>query len=187
MELYEKADPKIIQKTGNIEVIDINDHLFIRQINPGVIIMPYTSDDSGFPVKIGVISEVLDQRPGGMSMTLITGSPEDDDKNIYQTAVRELREESGFEIKDLKRWKFLGSLYTSKMVMNSNSCFAVDITGTVAEEKETDGSQSEKDSKFELISVDNALDLEDSLVSTLFIKTFKNLFNKNEQDTESPE
>ena len=35
--------------------------------------------------------------------------------------------------------------------MNSNSCFAVDITGTVAEEKETDGSQSEKDSKFELI------------------------------------
>jgi len=31
------------------------------------------------------------------------------------------------------------------------------------------------------------LDLEDSLVSTLFIKTFKNLFNKNEQDTESPE
>jgi 8-oxo-dGTP pyrophosphatase MutT (NUDIX family) len=120
-------------------------------------------------------------------MTLITGSPDDDDKNIYQTAVRELREESGFEIKDLKRWKFLGSLYTSKMVMNSNPCFAVDITGSVAEEKETDGSQSEKDSKFELISIDNALDLEDSLVSTLFIKTFKNLFNKNEQDTESPE
>ena len=187
MELYEKADLKIVQKTGNREVVDIDGHFYIRQINPGVIIMPYTVDEAGFPIKIGVISEVLDQRPGGMSMTLITGSPDDDDKNIYQTAVRELREESGFEIRDLKRWKFLGSLYTSKMVMNSNPCFAVDITGSVAGEKETDGSQSEKDSKFELISIDNALDLEDSLVSTLFIKTFKNLFNKNEQDTESPE
>jgi hypothetical protein len=86
MELYEKADPKIVQKTGNREVLDIDGHFYIRQINPGVIIMPYTVDESGFPTKIGVISEILDQRPGGMSMTLITGSPEDDDKNIYQTA-----------------------------------------------------------------------------------------------------
>lgn len=147
--------------------------------------MPYTVDDLGFPAKIGIISEVLEQRPGGMSMTLITGSQDDDDKNIFRTAVRELEEESGFVIKDLKKWKFLGSLYTSKMVINSNPCFAVDLTGSVAKEKKTDGSQSEKDSKFELIDIDNALDLEDSLVSTLFIKTFKNLFNKNEQNTES--
>jgi 8-oxo-dGTP pyrophosphatase MutT (NUDIX family) len=187
MELYEKSEIKILQKSKNSEVVDIEGHFFIRQINPGVIIMPYTTDENGFPSKIGVISEVLEQRPGGMSMTLITGSQDDEDKNIFQTAVRELREESGFDVPDLKRWKFLGTLYTSKMVMNSNPCFSVNITSLVAEEKETDGSQDEKDTKFELISVDNALDLEDSLVSTLFIKTFKNLFNRNEQNDESPE
>ena len=187
MQLYEKVETKIVQKTKNREVVDIDGHFFIRQINPGVIIMPYTVDDSGFPSKIGIISEVLDQRPGGMAKTLITGSQEDKDKNIFQTAVSELKEESGFSVPDLKRWKFLGSLYTSKMVINSNPCFAVDITSLVSEEKETDGSQSEKDSKFELISIDDALDLEDSLVSTLFIKTFKTFFNKNEQDNESPE
>jgi len=141
-------------------------------------------DKDGVPDQIGVLSEVLDQRPGGMAKTLITGSQDDDDKNIFQTAVRELMEESGFSVDDLKRWNFLGTLYTSKLVLNSNPCFAVNITGLVSEEKTTDGSSSEKDSKFELISVDEALDLEDSLVSTLFIKTFKNLFNKTTKENE---
>jgi 8-oxo-dGTP pyrophosphatase MutT (NUDIX family) len=183
MELYEKADQTVIQKTRNREVVDIDGHLFIRQINPGVIIMPFTVDDSGFPSKIGIISEVLDQRPGGMAKTLITGSQDDKDANIYQTAVREMEEESGFLVEDLKRWKFLGSLYTSKMIINSNPCFAVNIPGLVSGEKKTDGSKSEKDTKFELVSIQEALELEDSLVSTLFIKTFKDIFNKEEDES----
>jgi 8-oxo-dGTP pyrophosphatase MutT (NUDIX family) len=120
-----------------------------------------------------------------MSKTLITGSQEDKDDNIYQTAVREMNEESGFLVEDLKRWKFLGSLYTSKMILNSNPCFAVNITGMVSGDKETDGSKSEKDSKFELVNVDEALNLEDSLVSTLFIKTFKDIFNQKGEENES--
>jgi 8-oxo-dGTP pyrophosphatase MutT (NUDIX family) len=184
MELNEKVEQTVIQKTKNREVVEIDGHLFVRQINPGVIIMPYTIDENGYPVKIGIISEVLDQRPGGMAMTLITGSADDSDDNIFQTAIRELKEESGFDVSDIKRWKFLGSLYTSKMVMSSNPCFSVNITSLVADEKTTDGSQSEKDSKFELISVDEALDLDDSLVSTLFIKTFKDLFNKKQEINE---
>jgi 8-oxo-dGTP pyrophosphatase MutT (NUDIX family) len=145
--------------------------------------MPFTVDDSGFPNKIGIISEVLDQRPGGMAKTLITGSQDDKDDNIYQTAVREMEEESGFLVEDLKRWKFLGSLYTSKMVINSNPCFAVNITGLVSGERKTDGSTSEKNTKFELVTVAEALNLEDSLVSTLFIKTFKDIFNKEEDES----
>jgi len=183
MELYEKADQTVIQKTRNREVVEIDGHLFIRQINPGVIIMPFTVDDSGFPNKIGIISEVLDQRPGGMAKTLITGSQDEKDDNIYQTAVREMEEESGFLVEDLKRWKFLGSLYTSKMVINSNPCFAVNITGLVSGERKTDGSTSEKNTKFELVTVAEALNLEDSLVSTLFIKTFKDIFNKEEDES----
>lgn len=187
MELYEKANQKVVQKTNNREILDIDGHLFIKQVNPGVIIMPYTITSSGFPDKIGIISEVLDQRPGGMSKTLITGSQDEEDSNIFQTAVRELKEESGFLVEDLKRWEFLGSLYTSKMVVSSNPCFSVDITGLVAGEKTTDGSESEKNTKFELVSVEEALNLEDSLVSTLFIKTFKDIFNQKQEDNESAE
>jgi hypothetical protein len=178
MEIFEKAEITSLQKNKNVESVEIDGNLFIRQINPGVIIMPYTLDQDKNPVQIGIISEILDQRPGGISMTLITGTPDDSDSNIFQTAVRELKEESGFFVEDLKRWNFLGTLFTSKMVLNSNPCFSVDITGLLAEEKTTDGSEEERDSKFELIGVEEALDLEDSLVSTLFIKTFKNVFIK---------
>jgi len=184
MELYEKADQTVIQKTKNREVVEIDGHLFIRQINPGVIIIPYTVDDDGFPSKIGIISEVLDIRPGGMSKNLITGSQDDKDDNIYQTAVREMEEESGFLVDDLKRWKFLGSLFTSKMVINSNPCFAVNITGMVSGDRKTDGSKSEKDTKFELVEISEALNLDDSLVSTLFIKTFKDILTQNKEDNE---
>jgi 8-oxo-dGTP pyrophosphatase MutT (NUDIX family) len=178
MEIFEKAEITSLKKTKNTESVELDGKIFIRQINPGVIIMPYTLDGEKNPEFIGILSEVLEQRPGGISMTLITGSPDDDDANIFQTAVRELKEESGFLVEDIKRWNFLGTLYTSKMVLNSNPCFSVNITGLVADEKTTDGSQSEEDSKFELIEVEQALDLEDSLVSTLFIKTFKNVFIK---------
>jgi hypothetical protein len=178
MEIFEKAEITSIKKSKNTESVELDGKIFIRQINPGVIIMPYTLDEEKNPEFIGILSELLDQRPGGISMTLITGSPDEEDANIFQTAVRELKEESGFLVEDIKRWNFLGTLYTSKMVLNSNPCFSVNITGLVAEEKTTDGSQSEEDSKFELISVDQALDLDDSLVSTLFIKTFKNVFIK---------
>ena len=178
MEIFEKAEIKSLQKSKNTESVEIDEKLFIRQINPGVIIMPYTLDSDKNPNEIGVISEILLQRTGGISMTLITGTPEDSDANIFQTAIRELKEESGFFVDDIKRWNFLGTLYTSKMVLNSNPCFSVNITGLVAEDKTTDGSQSEEDSKFELISIEEALSLEDSLVSTLFIKTFKNVFIK---------
>ncbi len=187
MEIFEKAEITSLQKNKNTESVELDGRLFIRQINPGVIIMPYTLDSEKNPDQIGIISEILDQRPGGISMTLITGTPDDEDANIFQTAIRELKEESGFLVEDIKRWNFLGTLYTSKMVLNSNPCFSVNITGLVAEEKTTDGSQSEEDSKFELISVEEALDLDDSLVSTLFIKTFKNVFAKKIKEDDSTE
>lgn len=187
METYEKQEIKTIQKSRNTEAIEIDGSIFIRQINPGVIIMPYTLDDEGNPSQIGIINEILDQRSTGISKTLITGTADDRDSNIFQTAVRELLEESGFEVKDIKRWNFLGSLYTSKLVLNANPCFSVNLTSLVASEdntdkKESEEDDSEKDSKFELINVDDALGIEDSLISTLFIKTFKNLFIKSQEE-----
>jgi len=184
MELLENQEAASLHTKKNIEVLEIDNRLFIKQINPGVIILPYTLNKDKTPSEIGILNEVFDARPGGMTRTLITGKPDDEDDNIFQTAVREMKEESGFEVTDLKRWKFLGTLYTSKLVINPNPCFAVDITSLVAEERETDGSKDERDSKFELISIDEALDLDDGLVSSLFIKTFKELFIKNNTQDE---
>lgn len=185
-QIFEKQEMVSIKKSKNTELIEIDEKIYIRQINPGVIILPYVLDEQGNPSHIGILSEILDQRPGGISKTLITGTPDDIDENIFQTAIRELKEESGFEVTDIKRWNFLGSLYTSKLVLNSNPCFSVNITSIVAEDRTTDGTKSEKDSKFELIGVEESLSLEDSLISTLFIKTFKDLFIKKIENEKSP-
>lgn len=171
----EKSESKLLRKSKNREIVEIGGRPYMKQENPSVIILPYTRDDDGLPVEVGIINEILDQRPNGISRTLISGTPDKVDKNVYQTAVRELKEESGFVVEDIKRWRFLGTIFTSKMVVSANPCFSVDITGLVAGERETDGSQNEKDSKFELMSVDEALDLDESIVSSLIIKTFKNV------------
>lgn len=185
MKLLENQEETSLHTKKNIEVLEIDNRLFIKQINPGVIILPYTLNEDGTPYEIGVLNEISDTRPGGMTKTLITGTPDDDDDNIFKTAIRELKEESGFDVDDLKRWNFLGTLYTSKLVINPNPCFAVNITSLVAEEKETDGSKDERDSKFVLIEIDEALDLDDGLVSSLFVKAFKELFIKNNTKNET--
>lgn len=187
----QKSESKLLQKNKNREIVEIEGRPYIQQENPSVIILPYTKDKEGFPLEVGIINEVLDQRPGGMSKTLITGTPDPEDKNIFQTAIRELKEESGFDITDIKRWRFLGTIFTSKMVVSSNPCFSVDVTGMVAGEKETDGSKDEEDSKFELIPMEEALELDEAIVSSLIIKTFKNIFyrtnKKNPDEFTEPE
>ena len=57
METYEKQEIKTIQKSRNTEAVEIDGNIFIRQINPGVIIMPYTLDEEGNPIQIGIINE----------------------------------------------------------------------------------------------------------------------------------
>jgi len=177
-----KKEVTSLQKINNTECIKVDNNLYIRQIEPGVIIMPYTLDNEGNPDKIGILDEISNHRPGGISNTLITGSQDDKDSNVLQTAIREMEEESGFKVTDIKRWNFLGTIFTSKLVTNPNPCFAVNITGLAAEDKKTDGSDEEKDSKFNLVSVDDALNIDDSLISALFIKTFKNIMLKTKND-----
>ena len=171
-----KQESKLLKKDKNREIVEIGGRAYIQQENPSVIILPYTKDSEGFPLEIGIINEISDQRPSGITKTLITGTPDKGDDNIFQTAIRELKEESGFDITDIKRWRFLGTIYTSKLVVSANPCFCVDVSGMVAGERETDGSKSEEDSKFELTSVQEALDLDESIISSLIIKTFKNIF-----------
>jgi hypothetical protein len=92
MEPLEKREETSLHKKKNIEVVEIDNRLFVKQINPGVIILPYTQDDEKIPIEIGILNEISDSRAGGMTKTLITGTPDDDDDNIFQTAVRELKE-----------------------------------------------------------------------------------------------
>jgi hypothetical protein len=51
------SDPKIIHQNDYIEVIQTEDRVAIKQKNPSVMILPYTIDSNGNPLKIGLIAE----------------------------------------------------------------------------------------------------------------------------------
>lgn len=168
------SDPKILLQNDHIEVIEKGNRVGIQQKNPSVIILPYTTDDSGSPKSLGLISEPNSLRDGGISLTVITGSPIDADVDILETAKRELKEESGYEVNDIERWEYLGNIKTSKIVINGNPAFGVDVTGLERGEKSGDGSKNEENSKFSLVGLNDAINLDDALVSCLFVKIFQN-------------
>lgn len=168
------SDHKILFQNDYIEVIEKNDRVGIKQKNPSVIILPYTLDASGEPESLGLITEPSHIKESSIHYTLITGSPDDIDGDILATAKRELKEESGYSIDDIEKWDYLGNIHTSKMVVNGNPAFGVNVTGIEIGEKEGDGSETEKNTKFSLVPVKQAIDYEDALISCLFLKIFQN-------------
>jgi 8-oxo-dGTP pyrophosphatase MutT (NUDIX family) len=146
----------------------------IKQKNPSVMILPYTVDGNGNPLKIGLIAEPSSVKESRITYTVITGSPDENDEDILETAKRELKEESGYEIDDIERWDFLGNIHSSKLVVNANPAFGVDVTDFKRGEKSGDGSQAEENTKFSLIDIAEALDKDDALISCLFLKIFQN-------------
>lgn len=168
------SEPKILLQNDYLDVIERGNRIGIQQKNPSVMILPYTTDESGNPKSLGLISEPNPLRDGGISLTIITGSPNIDDVDILETAKRELREESGYDVNDIERWDYLGNIKTSKIVINGNPAFGVDITGLERGEKTGDGSKSEDNSKFSLVGLNDAINLDDALVSCLFLKIFQN-------------
>ena len=168
------SDPKILFQNNYIHVIENKGRIGIKQINPSVMILPYTVDENGNPKSIGLISEPSDIKEGGMIQTIITGSPEKSDVDILATAKRELREEAGYDIEDTERWDFLGNIQSSKLVVNGNPAFGVDVTDVEKGEKTGDGSESEKNSKFSLVPLNDALNIDDALIACLFLKIFQN-------------
>ena len=168
------SEPKILFQNEFIEVIQNNDRVGIKQKDPSVIILPYITDKNGNPEKLGLIAEPSPIRETKISYTVITGSPDSKDLDILATAKRELKEEGGYEVNETDKWEYLGNIYTSKMIVNGNPAFGVDITGLEGIEPQGDGTGLEENSRFKLIPIAEAIGYDDALISCLFIKIFQN-------------
>jgi 8-oxo-dGTP pyrophosphatase MutT (NUDIX family) len=166
-------EENIVYKSNWFDVVEDGEIKGIRTRLDSVLILPFTSDDRGLPIMLGVLNERNSFRSGGYALSIISGSPEDEDPNILSTAQRELLEETGFDIKEEERWYFLGTLTGSKFVDSIHPCFAVDVTGISPEKPKTDGSEQERLSKFTLIPANDVISIEDPFVSSLFLRIFK--------------
>ena len=166
-------EEKLLYSSKRFDVIDAGENTGIRTKWDSVLILPFISDDRGLPLMLGVLNERNLFRSGGYALSVISGSPEDEDPNTLSTAQRELLEETGFDVKEEERWYFIGTLTGSKFVDSIHPCFAVDITGIEPGEPQTDGSEQERLSKFTLVPANDIISIEDPFISALFLRIFK--------------
>jgi len=175
---------KILYETDKINLIERDGVIGVLPLFMNVVIMPFVSDEQGLPLSIGVLMEPNPFREGGQSMTLITGTSEDEDPDLLSTAKRELKEESGFDAQENNRWYYLGSVTSSKFVDHEQPCFAVDVTGLQKGEAETDGTDKEKNMEFKFIPANDVVKAKDIFIPGLFLKLFKYVLGIEIQGTE---
>lgn len=169
-------EKKVLHKNEYFDVIEKDGMIGLEPSDLCVVIMPFERDGRGLPKTLGVLKEYNPLRAGDYSITLVTGRAEGEDPDVLSTAIRELKEESGYDVQDPDKWFYLGLMTGSKMVMQELPCFAVDVTGLQKGEKEGDGTEAEEKNKFLLMPVKDALNTTDSFVPTLFMKIFKYIF-----------
>ncbi len=178
---------KILFESPNLNVVERDGRVGVVPTFMNVVVMPFVSDEQGLPLAIGILKEPNPFREGGFSVSLITGTSEDDDPDLLSTAKRELEEESGFKADDNARWYYLGSVTSSKFVDHEQPCFAVDVTGLEKGEAKTDGSEDEKQMVFKFIPANDVVKAKDIFIPGLFLKLFKYVLGIDIQSTNNQE
>jgi 8-oxo-dGTP pyrophosphatase MutT (NUDIX family) len=142
--------------------------------------MPYTTDENGMVDKIGLLKEYNPLREGDYCHTLITGTVDYEDDTLLFTAKRELKEEGGFEVPENQngRWIFLGSFYPYKDSDRQVPTFAVDVTDITKTEPATDGSKKEELSTLEMISTNQIMITDETIVLAAFLRLFNYFYAK---------
>jgi len=164
---------KVLYETPGLNLVERDGRIGVVPTFMNVVVMPFISDEQGLPLAIGVLKEPNPFREGGMTVSLITGTSDDEDPDLLTTAKRELMEESGFQADENERWYYLGSVTSSKFVDHEQPCFAVDVTGLQNGEATTDGSPEEQEMEFKFIPANDVVKAKDIFIPGLFLKLFK--------------
>lgn len=166
--LFETLKFNVVENTGNTGIE-------FKKITVGVL--PYTIADNLLS-SIGVLHEYNSFREKEFSDTLITGTVDPDDDTLLHTAIRELKEEGGFDCQDVDSWIFLGSFRVSKSSDEYCHIYAVNVSDIKAEKPTSDGSKQEEKSKFEMKEINNALLTDEALFLAAYLRLFDFFYQK---------
>lgn len=172
---------KVLHETPYFDLVKNDEKHGLRIKITSVAVLPYTIDSTGIVEKIGILKEPNALRDTGYADTLITGSIEDSDDDAYSTAVRELYEEGGVDMRSGSpdNWTYLGAFHDSKDTDREIPTFAVDITGQELGKPQTDGSDHEKNCLFSLVDVNEAIATKELLVLGSFLRLFNIMYKKS--------
>jgi hypothetical protein len=162
------------------DVVEVKGQTGIKTNKMSVAVLPYRVDSNSMISEIGLLNELNYFREGNFCQTLITGTIDYEDDSLLLTAIRELKEEGGFELteSDNDRWIFLGPIYPYKNSDQMIPVFAVDVTGLEQKDHVGDGTDKEELSKLEMVSVGNGIASDESLVLSSFVRLFNFMYAK---------
>lgn len=176
---------KILHETDKFQLVECDGLVGIKSLFTNVVVLPFTSDPQGLPLTVGILKEFNPFREEGYNISLVTGTTDDEDEDLLTTAQRELYEETGLNVPDIKKWYYLGSVTSSKFVDHEQPCFAVDVTGIEKEDPKTDGSRMEMEAEFKFIPANDVVNVKDIFIPGLFLKLFKYVLGMDIQDQSS--
>ena len=173
-------DFKVLHSEKNFDVVEASEVVGLKYKTMTIAVMPYTVDENGLVLSTGFLREYNPFRQGNYAFTLITGTVENEDEDLISTAIRELKEESGFtcDREEVSRWIYLGNFYPYKNSDLMIPTFAVDVTGLEREEPQGDGSEKEEKSTFEMVPVSEAITSDESLPLAAFLRLFNYFYSK---------
>jgi 8-oxo-dGTP pyrophosphatase MutT (NUDIX family) len=172
---------KVLFETPYFNLVQTDDKHGLQIKKTSVAVLPYTLDENGIVEKLGILHEWNPLREGNYAHTLITGSIDDSDEDVYATAVRELMEEGGFDTRggSIDKWIYLGAFHDSKDSDREIPTFAVDVTGLEQGSPATDGSLQESKSTLKMTDVNEAVLSNELLVLGSFLRLFNIMYRKS--------
>ena len=73
---------KILSTTPKFDVVEREGRVGIKSTVESVVILPFVTDDQGLPLMLGVLKEKNPFREGGYSISLISGTSEEEDPDF---------------------------------------------------------------------------------------------------------
>lgn len=172
---------KTLKSFKNFDVIQIEGHQKIKMKTMSVAIMPFTVDDVGMILEIGLLKEYNTLRSGDFCHTLITGTIDNEDEDLLSAAKRELIEEGGFTTppSENERWIYLGNFFPYKDSDRQVPTFAVDVTGLPKLKPDGDGSKKEELSELIMMASNEIMITEEALALAAFLRLFNYFYLKS--------
>lgn len=159
-----------------LEIVQQEGFYGVKPKMSSVAVVVYSLDEKNLLDKVGVVTEKNALFPGGIYQGLVMGTLEKNDSSLLSRAKKEVLQEAGLNIIESGRWKYLGEMYSSKLVLEPVYCYSVDATGISLSEPQGDGFPQEKGISFEMIPLSRTSEIADSLFQACFFRLFSNLY-----------
>lgn len=161
-----------------MEIQEIEGVKAVKFAKACVAVITYTLDAQSVIQEIGIVKEKNPHFDSGFSQNVVMGTVEPEDTSLLQRAMIELKEEAGIEVTDSLKWSYLDEIYTSKVSPDPIYVFAVNVSEATLQTPKGDNTGEEEIISFELLPVQDALKIADSVLLASFFKLFMTLYQK---------